>query len=376
MKMCIKGGASVLKNGFLAICAASLCLLVLAACGLGAAPTASPPVEYDLPSHQISDLSDGRFVSIGLDGEVHLVDIESGEKEQLTDDGHRKREAVASGEYVAWIDQSRQIEIYDSGRTPPEGYADDIFLYNLATAELQRITEVPARRFSLGISGQWLIWAERRNELREHYAHADIYSYDITTGEEQPVAVAPGSQRNPSIHGDLVVWQDNRNSPTLGTLNSGCGDCPDNRYDIYLYDFSTGREKPLVESQFYKKSPSIHENYVVWEDFRNGRDSDIYLLDLQTGEERRLTGDGGPYIRPMISGNHVIWHKRFACDVHRGPRGWFENPGVFAYNIDDGEVRQLSNYIEPRAMIHNDIVLIEEGCFVAQRIYSVSLRGD
>lgn len=375
--------------------------LYKAVCGLELAPTAAPTVtptpeavspfrdptptplplsgikkvEYDLRSYRVSDISGERFVSIGPDGEIYLVDIESGEKEQITDDGHRKREAVISGDYVAWIDQRRQIEIYDSAQRPPEGVADDIFLYNLATKEMLHITEAPARRSSLSISGHRLVWTDRRNEAREHYAHADIYSYNISTGDEQPVVVAPGSQISPSIHGDLVVWQDNRNSPTMGMPGSGCGDCPDNRYDIYLYDFSTDTEKPLVESEFYKRAPSIYENYVVWQDFRNGKASDIYLLDLATGEESRLTDGSGPYINPMVSGNHVIWHRRFACDVGGGP-GRYDDTGVFAYNLNDGEVRQLSNYIEPRAIILEDVVLIEEGCLFAQRIYSVSLRRD
>ncbi len=239
-------------------------------------------VEYD-PSYRVSDLSDGRFASIGPDGEVYLVNLESGEREQLTNDGYRKREAVLDGEYVAWIDQRRQIEIYNSASRPPEGFADDIFLYNLATKQFKRITEVPARRYSLRISGHRLVWADNRNEMREHYTNADIYSYDIATGEEHPVAVAKGSQQTPSISGDLVVWADNRNSPALGTVLAGCGNCPENRYDIYLYDFSTGTEKARVESAFLKQQPSIYKNYVVWEDFRNGRESHVYLLDLSTG---------------------------------------------------------------------------------------------
>lgn len=189
------------------------------------------------------------------------------------------------------------------------------------------------------------------------------------------MVVARGSQWNPSVHGDPVVWQDNRDSPTLGTPNSGCGDCPDNKYDIYLYDFSSGIERPLVESPFFKRAPSIYQSYVVWQDFRNGRASDVYLLDLASGEERRLTNEGGPYNKPMISGSHVIWHKRFSRDVGGAP-GRYDHTGVFTYNLNDGKVRQLSNYVEPRAMIHNDVVLIRKGCFIAQRIYSVSLRED
>jgi len=140
----LKGGATVFKSRLLAVCAASLCLLVLAACRTDFRdPTPTPlplsglkKVEYDLPSYRIAGLSDERFVSIGPDGEVYLVDLESGEKQQLTDEGFRKWEAVISGEHIAWIDQRRQIEIYDSARRPPEGVADDIFLYNLTTREL------------------------------------------------------------------------------------------------------------------------------------------------------------------------------------------------------------------------------------------------
>ena len=78
-------------------------------------------------------------------------------------------------------------------------------------------------------------------------AEATVFpAYDIETDEEIPVAVAPGAQQWPAIHGDMVVWADNRNSPVMGTRIAGCHNCPDNRFDIYSYDLTTGEERPLV----------------------------------------------------------------------------------------------------------------------------------
>lgn len=298
------------------------------------------------------------------------MDLESGGRERLTQDGYRKREAVSSGGFLAWTDQRRQLKVHCSAcRNPPEILADDIFLFNLVTKELKRITEIPARRSNLRMSGDRLVWVDNRNELYEHYTHTDIYAYEIATGKEHPVAVAPGAQQAPSIYGDLVVWADNRNSPTLGTVKAGCGNCPENRFDIYLYNFSTRSEKALIESEFLKRDPFIYERHVVWQDFRNGRESDIYLLDLSTGQERRLTAGGSGHSSPRISANQVIWHVRSACDVFPQPA----NRGVFAYSLTERTVRQLSNYVEPQAMLHGDVVLITEACFGPRRVYAVRL---
>ena len=80
----------------------------------------------------ISDFSNGEAVGIGEDGEVYLVTVATGEKRQLTNDGHHKWNAVIAADYVAWLDQRRQLALPDStSRTPL--YADDIFLLDRRT---------------------------------------------------------------------------------------------------------------------------------------------------------------------------------------------------------------------------------------------------
>ena len=55
-----------------------------------------------------------RSVGIGRDGEIYLANVRTGKMRQLTNDGHRKRRPVISGDIVAWTDQSRQIETHDN----------------------------------------------------------------------------------------------------------------------------------------------------------------------------------------------------------------------------------------------------------------------
>jgi hypothetical protein len=47
--------------------------------------------------------------------------------------------------------------------------------------------------------------------------------------------------------------------------------------------------------------------------------------------------------------------------------------GVFAYDLRTDEVRQLSNYVEPRITLDGDVVVINEGCLMPGRVYAVFL---
>ena len=48
--------------------------------------------------------------------------------------------------------------------------------------------------------------------------------------------------------------------------------------------------------------------------------------------------------------------------------------GAFAYNLKTETIRQLSNYIEPHAWLHDNIVVIQEGCHVISRTYAIYLE--
>ena len=166
------------------------------------------------------DVAGDRWVGIGPGGEVYLGNVRTGDVRQLTDDGHRKMQPVIYGDIVAWTDQSRGIETHDNNSFTHRGLADDIYVLDLNTGEKRRITEVPAKRRGLRISGNRLVWQDNRNEFGEHWSHFDIFAYDLETDEEIAVAVAPGVQRLGAIDGDRIVWSDNRSSANTGGLCS------------------------------------------------------------------------------------------------------------------------------------------------------------
>ena len=112
-----------------------------------------------------------RTAGIGPDGEVYLLNVTNGERRQVTNDGHPKIEAVISGDYVAWTDQRRKIRLPGRDGASPR-YSTDIFLRDLNTGKERRITDVPAKRRGLRVSGSRLVWQDNRNELYERYTNA------------------------------------------------------------------------------------------------------------------------------------------------------------------------------------------------------------
>jgi len=161
-----------------------------------------------------------------------------------------------------------------------------------------------------------------------------------------------------------LVWADSRKGK-----DTGCGNCPDNRFDIYLYDFASGREKPIIESPYLKTEPSVYENKIVWSDYRN-RQADIYLFDLKTNRETRLTQSEDNEERPLIYKNKVVWSIRSACDV----MGKAENNGVYVYDLGTKRVEKITDYVEPRTQLHDNLLLVQEGCWRIEKIYGIYLK--
>ena len=354
------------------------------ACHIVAPGTPLPPLPTPLSSSEfgvleldtrgmLTDMHGDNAVGIDEDGELWLVNVRTGDTRQLTDDGHYKWGPVLSAAHVAWIAKGEDIRL--PGDDGGSKNTADVFVMDLLTGEQRRITDVPANRNHLRISGSWLVWQDNRNELQERRERYDIYAYDLSDGREIPVAVAPGHQRQPAIHGDIVVWSDNRNSPQIGTRAEGCHDLPERRCDIYSYNLATGEEKLLAQTGNNNGSPSIHGDLVVWQQYLEAGGSIIILLDLDTGELLDIGSGGRSETRPLISGNHVVWSVKEACDVGGFP-SFFRNKsatGAFAYRLDTGEVRRLSAYSEARALLHDDVAVVTEGCQMAARRYAVFL---
>ena len=281
-----------------------------------------------------ADLFGDQAVGLDSDGEVYLVNITIGERRQLTNDGHRKFGAVISTDYVAWIDQRRKIELPETDSATPL-FGDGIFLLDLSTGKERRITDKPAGRRFLQMSGSRLVGQDNRNELGEHYTHFDIYAYDL---RKRRGASGCNRPRSSTVAAYLrrLSRMGGQQDPVMGTPEAGCGNCSDNRFDIYSYDFTTGEERPLVESGLNNGPRSIHGQYVVWQGSREDSGSDINVLDLGDRHKRTVAKVDRPYVGPLVSGNFMVWTVREDCD---SPGGLPENvpTGAFALNLKTDE---------------------------------------
>ena len=332
-------------------------------------------VELSTDIH-VTDVFGDEAVGTGADGELWLMNIRTGDLRQLTVDGHRKWGAALSDDHVAWTDQRRMVQL--TGYSSPI-FSSDVYVRNRHTGEERRITDAPATRRGLRISGSRLVWQDNREGLLEDRRwDFDIYAYDLEHDLEIPVAVTPGREDAPAIHGDRVVWTHNPNKPPRGLAVPGSTSKPDNRFDIYSYNLDTEEKQPLVETGEHNVTPSIHGELLVWQRFRGENESDIVLLDLGTGEQKVIGAGGRRESRPFVSEDHMVWAVGETCDVGGFPR--FREifrgkvpTGIYAYDLRTGELRRLSRDKEPRALLSENVALVTEGCQWITRQYAVLL---
>ena len=327
---------------------------VLACSGQGQAPLApldeAKVVELSTDIH-VTDVFGDDAVGFDEEGELWLMNIRTGDSRKITSDGNRKWNAVLSADHVAWIDQRRMVRL--PGHASPMS-SSDVFVLNRHTGEERRITEAPATRHGLHISGARLVWQDNREGLQEDRSwDFDIYAYDLGHDLEIPVAVTPGREDAPAIHGERVVWTHNPNKPPRGLAVPGSTARPDNRFNIFSYNLATEEKRPLVETGEHNVTPSIHGELLAWQRFRGENESDIILLDLDTGEQKVIGAGGRQESRPSISEGYVRWRVSETCDVGGFPR--FRDllrsrvrTGVYAFGLRTGEVSRLSGDKEPR----------------------------
>ena len=325
-----------------------------------------------------TDLHGSEYAAIGMDGEVYVVDWSTGTKTQVTTDGLFKAEAVLSQSYVAWTANAGE----PGSGTPPV----HIHVLNRSTGEQRVITEQPAPRMQLTLDGSRLAWADKRNELDGHYTAYDIYAYDLAADAELAVAVALGAQHQPSLSGALLVWADNRDSAQRDTDLAGCGNCPANRFDLYLYDFAAQTTRVLVSGAALRQGPAVDGQRVAWTEISTVEAAlgqgmaigagDVYWMDLKTEAIHRATDTPQPETAAALSGDRLQWTVRQDCDVLSGPVGATPEPpmtGVYVFNLGTGAVARLTDYVEPRALVAGGAVLVVEGCMAGREVYVVSV---
>lgn len=145
-------------------------------------------------------------------------------------------------------------------------HADDangkkqIYYKNLSTGETKQITNTDAHKTFPKVSGQLVVWQEKRDVGNPEWDWS-IILYDLSNGTEKKLSTVTGVHVEPKTDGRYVTWH----------RNDG--------FQVYLYDSVSGEIKQIGTGDY----PFIAKGKVLY-----GHKSGLALYDLGSGQTREI----------------------------------------------------------------------------------------
>lgn len=153
--------------------------------------TLVPFDEFGPSSYNVS----GNTLVWGTGSRIFVYNLESTEQFTMTVGGPQ-RSLDINGNMVAWIDKSPTSSLWTYWR------AGDIVVCDLTKGHVIRLPETWAGVSTPAVSGEFVVWADDRNDSW------DIYGYDLSNEIEFPICTEEGDQIQVSMDGNTVVWVD------------------------------------------------------------------------------------------------------------------------------------------------------------------------
>ena len=227
----------------------------------------------------------------------------------------------------------------------------DIYMHDLVNHTETQITTNTATQQNPAIYGNRIVWEDNRNN-----GNWDIYMYDLVNHTETKITFF-GTNRYPAIYGDRIVYEKTYDGdiyiyrvdlPVPGEIlvshfNSASGpiwgvvggvprsaiysdrivfegEGETYRYDTFIYEMNIYMKDLRTYAEwrttdpYTQKNPDIFENYIVWEDNRNGNvytighdDWDIYVYNLDSSTETRVTNNTKNQQKPAVYGGRIVY---------------------------------------------------------------------
>lgn len=290
--------------------------------------------------------SDNRHSLVLNDGitDIYLLDVASGVETRITSAPSAKSDPCISGNRIVWIDRRN-------------GY-NDIYMYDLSTGLETQITSDTYSRAKPKVHGDWIVWSDRRN------GNSDVFAYNVSGGgPEIQITTDPAEQSMPVVYGNRVVWCDTRSGSN----------------DLYSYTLPSGPESPIVSGDGIRFGPDIHEDTVVWsEGYLNSlRDMDIgiHLLDLAQPPAVQLTSSpGAGDFYPSVSAADVAWTRGllrpdvFVMDLATGYSSRLTTSGTATFSaVDTSEERAVWEEYRQMAWENEMLPRYDYNIYMAQR---------
>jgi len=206
--------------------------------------------------------------------DIYLYNITTHKETKITDKKSSKGFPAVYGDRIVWLDNRHGNR--------------DIYMYDLSTSKETRIT-TNGTAWRTAIYGDKIVWMDGRN------ANWDIYMYDLSTSKETRITTNGSSYEYPAIYGDRIVWEADS--------------------DIYLYNITSHKETQITTNESEQHDPAIYGDRIVWTDYRNFVETkfpidyptpDIYMYNLSTSKETRLTKSGSAR-NPSIYNDRIVW---------------------------------------------------------------------
>ena len=248
--------------------------------------------------------------------DIFAMNLSTRETIQITDDEVDQKDPAVYGHRIIWVDHRNEFQ--------------DIYMYDLITGIETRITEDNYNQGQPDIYENKIFWGNYPDSVDRSATLYDIdtkeemvlfegitnvgYSMygnyiaymgssgqtairllDLDSGEEKQISSTVTQAWEPQVYQDKVVYFE------YNFVNSG----------VYLYNISNSTQIRLSKENITTNQMkcSIWENYVVWEDNREGT-MNCYLYDLNTGEEMNITNDDTGNFCPIIHNDTIVWARQ------------------------------------------------------------------